>query len=181
MRPAGVRYAQTVTTAAGYGYEYVKRVEALPGKAGFRIDHTLMNRGTKRITTTVYNHNFFNVDGDTVGPNYAIEFPHAVAADKPVERFAELVRLDNRRLTLTGVLDKESVYAGLTGWPAGADYQFAMTHKPSGVKMRVIGTGAPVAKFNLWAVGGCLCPEPFVALDIAPEAAAAWRAEYVFE
>lgn len=180
--PAEVTFVQIVSAANGYAYGYTKRVQLVPGKAAFRLTHEFTNRSAdKPIDTTVYNHNFFNVDADTVGPNYAIEFPFAPSAVKPVERFNELVKFDRRRLTLTGLLDKGSIYAGLTGWDAASgDYRFAVSHKPSGLTMRVTGTG-PLAKFNLWAVGSCLCPEPYIRVSAKPGEAVKWETLYEFE
>ena len=180
--PGRVTFTQSVTAANGYAYEYVKRVTLTPGQAGFTLSHALTNRGRKPIVTDVYNHNFFNVDADPVGPNYAAEFPHDLAANTLSGRWAELVRLDGRRLTLAGVIDRDHVQARVTGYKPGTDpYRFTLTHRPSGVKLAVTGSGAPLAKMNVWAVAGCLCPEPFVTLDIKPGATAEWAVGYEFE
>ena len=61
--------------ANGYGYSYHKAVALDPQSARLWITHTLKNTGEKPITTEFYNHNFFNVDGDAVGPNYSFAFP----------------------------------------------------------------------------------------------------------
>lgn len=173
----------TFTQRAALGataYEYTKVVELLPGKAGFALRHTLKNTGTARVTTDVYNHNFFNVDGDTIGPNYSVEFAAPVAADKPGDRFEELVKLDGRRLTFTAPLKKGSAHALLTGLPAVDEYRFTLAHAPSKLRLNVHGTGAKLTKVNFWAIGSCACPEPFVALDVAPGESKQWAVEYEF-
>lgn len=161
-------------------YEYTKVVALLPGKPGFVLRHLLKNTGKTRITTDVYNHNFFNVDADPIGPNYALDFPSPVKADKPGDRFNELARVAGNRVTFTAVLDKGSAHTPLSGLPAADDYRFALTHAPSKLKLNVRGTGAKLTKLNLWAVGGCVCPEPFVAIDVAPGKSQSWAIEYEF-
>ncbi len=163
-----------------HGYEYTKVVDLLPGKPGFALRHTLKNTGTAQIMTDVYNHNFFNVDADPIGPNYALEFPTPVKVEKPGDRFGELARVAGNRVTFIGVLDKGSAQALLTGLPAADDTRFTLSHAPSKLKLNVRGTGAKLTKLNLWAVGGCVCPEPFVALDVAPGQTKTWAVEYEF-
>src|SRR5205823_2923864 len=73
----------------GYAYKYLKQVRVYD--TTIQILHMLRNVGTRPIVTDFYNHNFFNVDGDPVGPNYSFAFPFDVKAENPRGRFAELV------------------------------------------------------------------------------------------
>ena len=60
--------------------------------------HELKNTGEKRIVTDFYNHNFFNVDGDPVGPNYSFAFPCEVKAQDLKGKFGDLVELKDKEL-----------------------------------------------------------------------------------
>ena len=164
-------------TANGYGYRYEKAV-ALP-PATLSIAHRLRNAGDRPIETDVYNHNFFNVDGDPVGPNYAIAFPFARPRTAPKERFAEVVELAGKELRFRKPLDTGSVYAGLTGFDRAAKPAFTLRHAKSGVRVDVEGT-APLSKFMLWGMKTTLCPEPFHAFRIEPGQEATWAWEYRF-
>ncbi len=171
-------FQQTVATDFGYGYEYRKSLD-VKGRT-LVLGHTLKNTGTKRIHTDHYNHNFFNVDGDAVGPNYSLEFPFAPKAVKPVERFAELVKLDGKRFALAGALDKGTIYGGLTGFDATAKTNgVTMKHRPSGVSVRVAGD-QPLKQFQVWGMSTTLCPEPFIELTVEPGASVEWSWTYEF-
>lgn len=175
---AKVTFEQTLSAANGYGYKYTKIVAVQ--NAEVRIQHVLENTGKLPISTDQYNHNFFNVDGAAVGKDYELEFGFEPKADVPKERWKELVKLDGKKLTITGSLDKGSIHAELGGFGAEAkDHRVTMRHLPSGVSVRVTGD-KPLKKFNVWAIGSTLCPEPFVQLDIEPGKSATWSWTYEF-
>jgi hypothetical protein len=175
-----ITFTQSLKAASGYGYKYAKTV-SVKG-AELRIAHTLENTGTKPLSTDHYNHNFFNVNGDAVGKNYELEFPFEPKAAAPKERFAELVKLDGKMLTLSGPLDKGSIYAELSGFskePRSKDAAVTMKHTPTGVTVRVVGDQPP-SKFNVWGIKTTLCPEPFLQFDLAPGKKTAWTWVYTF-
>ena len=163
----------------GYGYEYAKVVSLLY-KETLLISHRLKNTGTKPLVTTVYNHNFFNVDGDPVGPNYSIRFGFEPKSAEPKERFAEVVKLDGKELRLAKPLTEGSIWGVLTGFGAGSDREFVMRHAPSGVRVTVTHD-TPFDRFVVWGIGSCLCPEPFQTIKLAPGETAEWSITYRFE
>jgi hypothetical protein len=173
-------FEQSVSAASGYGYKYAK-ILTVSG-AELRIMHVLENTGTKAISTDHYNHNFFNVNGDAVGKNYELDFPFDLKADIVKERFAELVQLDGKKLRLKGTIDKESIYAELSGFSKDAgskDAAVTMRHVPTGVTVRVSGDRPP-SKFNVWGMKTTLCPEPFLQFDLEPGKKAVWTWKYQF-
>jgi hypothetical protein len=172
-------FSQTVQTESGYGYAYTKTL-TLSGST-ICIAHVLENKGKKTIHTDHYNHNFFNVDGDDVGKNYELEFPFAVAANKPAERFAELVKLDGKKFTFTGALDRGSIYSELVGYSKEAtDTGVTMKHTPTGVNVRMTGD-RPLAKFNVWGIKSTICPEPFLEFQLEAGQTAKWSWNYEFK
>lgn len=175
-----VEFKQELLSRQGYGYRYTKKVILDAAGPAFTLTHELTNTGSKPIDTDVYNHNFFNVNGDPVGPNYAVQFGFPVAAPEPKERFAELVALNGNNFTFKKPLDTGSIYAELKGLKGEAtDGRFSLRHTPTGVNL-MVDTSLPVSKFNVWGVKGCLCPEPFGQIKLKPGDTAKWTTSYSF-
>lgn len=173
--------------ANGYGYHYTKAVIDLG--ASVTILHQLRNTGDKPITTDVYNHNFFNVDADPVGPNYSFAFPFEVKAQDLKGKFGELVELKGKELRFKDKLPAgEFVMAGITGFDAKDDTHrdFEMRHGPSGVRVEV-KHHYPLAKmsqskFNVWGVKTTICPEPFLLIEnLKPGDFREWIVGYTFK
>jgi hypothetical protein len=186
-KKAGVRpmvgWRLTASHPSGYGYQYQKAVSLNPADARLTISHRLRNTGTRPITTDFYNHNFFNVDGDPVGPNYRIRFPFEVKAKDPRGRFAELVEVRGEELRFKDKLTDGFVMAGLTGYDAKDLDQanLELRHLPSGVRVRAGHTNYPFAKVNVWGVKTTICPEPFLAIEgLQPGAEKSWSIVYSF-
>lgn len=180
---AGPKFTWTYTAdhPSGYGFEYAKSVE-LKDSATLVIGHRLKNTGTKSITTDFYNHNFFNVDGDPVGPNYSIAFPFEVKANDLRGKFAELVEVRGKELRFKGTVTRGDLMAGITGFaPKNEDHRsFELRHAPSGVRVNV-RHAYPFAKVNVWGVRTCICPEPFLQIDgLKPGEAKEWAITYEF-
>lgn len=182
---AAVRCEQTLKAANGYGYTYAKtvRLRALEdGYAALVLAHELTNTGGKPIDTDVYNHNFFNVDGKPVGPDYWLVFTEPV---RPAPGFnaAGVAEFRDLRYMFGRVLDKESPFGLLVdarGRPQ--DHFFQMTYARPGRKvgLRVsVSSGLPVTKFQTWSVRGCLCPEPFSPVKLAPGQKTEWTINYL--
>lgn len=174
-----IGWKMTAGPVRGYAYEYDKGLAVDPKAAVLTITHRLKNTGTKPLVTTVYNHNFFNVDGDPVGPNYGIKFGFAPKAAEPKERFAEVVKLDGESLTLTKPLTEGSIWGVLSGHGDGSNKAFTLSHKPSGVRLGVTHSTA-FDRLVVWGVGSCLCPEPFQTIKLAPGEETKWDITYTF-
>lgn len=171
-----VEFKQALLTATGYGYRYTKKVVLEP--AGFRIHHELTNTGTKPIDTDQYNHNFFNVDGDTVGPNYRFYFPAPINVPAPKERFAEVVGINGKGLKFTKPLDKGSVWAELEGL-AGERGTITLRHAATGLSVQVTGD-TPFEKVNFWGMATTICPEPFIRIRLKSGESKTWSYVYAF-
>jgi hypothetical protein len=178
---AGVRGWVASQTANGYGYWYMKTLLATDG-GELVISHALKNTGEKRIVTDFYNHNFFNVDGDPVGPNYSFVFPCAVKAQDLKGKFGELVELKDKEFRFKDKLPGgDFVMAGITGFDPMliADRRFEMRHAPSGVRIAVEHSYS-FAKFNVWGIKTTICPEPYMAIDLKPGEEKEWTITYTF-
>ena len=170
---------QTEQKANGYSYEYSKGL--LVEGNQIRIAHALKNTGGKRIVTDFYNHNFFNVDGDPVGPNYSFVFAFEPAAKDLKGKFGELVELKDKQLRFKDKLPNGAdVMATLTGFDAkDTKPWFEMRHAPSGVRVKV-ESDYPLAKFNVWGIKTTICPEPYMLIDLKPGEEIKWSITYTF-
>lgn len=173
-----VRFEQSAS-AGGFGYTYIKVVTVTRTDVVV-IQHKLKNTGKKAIKTDCYNHNFFNVDGDTVGKSYELEFAFEPKADVAKERWKEVVKLDGKKLTFTDKLDKGTVYGELSGFGKEAkESRVTMKHTPSGVTVTA-ACDKPLSACRVWAIGSAVCPEPFVQLDVEPGKSVEWTWTYEF-
>ncbi|MBA4067863.1 MAG: hypothetical protein C0501_30015 [Isosphaera sp.] len=165
--------------ANGFGYRYVKIVFVTG--ASLTVVHGVRNTGDKPITTDFYNHNFFNVDGDGVGPNYSIAFPFEVGAKDQKGKFGDLVELKGKELRFKDKLTDGFVMAGMTGFdPKRDDRGFNLRHGPSRITVGV-RTGYPLAKLNVWGVKTTICPEPFLLIEnLKPGEWREWMTSYEF-
>ena len=169
---------EQAASAGGYAYRYTKIVAVQ--NAEVRIQHVLENCGDKAIKTDHYNHNFFNVDGDTVGKGYEIEFAFEPKADVQKERWKEVAKLDGKKLVFTDSLEKGTIYGELSGFgEKAAENRLTLRHKGSGVSVKVTGD-KPLSGCRVWAIGSAFCPEPFMAFDIEPGKKATWSWTYEF-
>lgn len=172
-----IEFTQELTSVRGMAYKYVKSIRV--DSSILELDYMLRNTGTRPISTDVYNHNFFNVDADPVGPNYRFEFPFVVKAPQPRERFAELVTLDGKKLSFRKPLDQGTVFATLTGHGPEQKAGFIFRHAKSKLAVHVSGT-APLSKMNFWGMSRTICPEPFHEFKIPPGGEVTWRWRYDF-
>jgi hypothetical protein len=175
-----IEFRQELAHPAGYAYRYTKRVALADAGAGFTIDHTLANTGTKRIDTDHYCHNFLTVDGDPVGPNYALRFGFPATAKTPKELFGIAEVRGDRLVFVKPLMDKEYVQSQILGWDdAAATNRVTVEHAPSGLALHIQGD-RPLSKLNVWSVKTTLCPEPFVRVALDPGQSMSWATRYEF-
>jgi hypothetical protein len=182
-RATAIRFETRGALASGHGYEYSKSVVLTQSGSLLAIGHKLMNTGTKPITTDFYNHNFFNVDSDPVGPHYRFVFPFDLRANDLRGRFGELIAVEGKELRFKDDLTDGFVMAELTGFepPNENDLAFEMRHSPSRLRVTVTHNYR-YAKFNVWGVRTTICPEPFMRIEnLQPGKSRAWLAFYLFE
>lgn len=165
--------------ASGYGYVYTKTLTLPPGRNELVIDHALQNVGDKRLKTSVYNHNFFVIDGRPTGPEFTVRFPF------------ELTAVDNRLRDYASVRGNELRYAKelpegqsiitlLEGFgPTAEDHSFVIENSEAGVGVRMTAD-RPMSMLRYWSPRTTLCPEPFIDLDVAAGQADRWSLRYEF-
>lgn len=89
-RPDSVEFSQELNDPkSGYAYVYRKTVRLATAKPQLVLEHNLKNTGRKVIETSVYNHNFFVIDGQPTGPDFSVSFPFEIKGAGEMSGLAE--------------------------------------------------------------------------------------------
>ena len=174
-----IEFTQAVTESSlGYGYRLTKRLTLTPGQPELVIDHALENTGRKTIETNVYNHNFFVIDNQPTGPDFAVAFPFELTADRQMEGY---VSVSGRQLRYEKHIPAgASIFTMLEGYGSTADdHMFTIENRKVKAGVRA-ATDRPLAKLQFWSPRTTLCPEPFIDLKIEPGQADRWSIRYEF-
>jgi hypothetical protein len=74
-----ILFAQESPEVNGFRYRFIRRISLTLEPPGFLMDLTLQNLGTKIIRQTYYDHNFVNVDHESI-VNWSMEYPFMIQA-----------------------------------------------------------------------------------------------------
>jgi hypothetical protein len=174
--PGWIEFVHELGDTNGYAYVYTKRI-SLSGDS-MVLDHTLRNTGRKRIATSVYNHNFFTLDGATTGPDFVVRFPFAPRPRRSFDGAAEVRGSD--LVFLRTFEPKQTIFSELDGFGSGArDYGFTMENRATGAGVRVTGD-RPVQKLYFWSAWKTICPEPYIDVSVDAGKTSSWRTTYAF-
>ena len=176
--PDGVEFTHDLPdTGSGYAYHYTKSIRLVAGRPEMIMSHRLVNRGTKAITGTVYNHNFLTLDGQTPGPDVVIGAPFDLKTDKPLD--PAVATISGREFRYAAPIpDKGRVAAQFLGFgTTAADYRFRIENRKIGAGVEMVGN-QPLNRLALWSIRTVLALEPFLAFDIAPGAEHTWEYTY---
>jgi hypothetical protein len=90
-----IEFTHRLNSEQGYAYIYRKTVRLVKGKPQLLIEHSLKNIGTKTIETNQYNHNFFVIDHEKVGPDVVVKF---LFSPNPVRGFKDRAEVRGREV-----------------------------------------------------------------------------------
>ena len=158
-----VEFTQELTDpASGYAYLYRKTVRLTPGKPQLVLEHSLTNTGKKSIDTTVYDHNFFPIDGRPIGPGVSFTFPFDI---KAVGDIAPRAEVRGKRLVYLQELEQgKSVATEIEGFrPAATDYDIRLENAGAGAGVRITGDH-PLSRIYFWSIRATACVEPYIAM-----------------
>ena len=173
-----VEFAQELSDSNGYAYLYRKTVRLVPGKPEMVLEHSLRNTGKKMIVTRVYNHNFFVLDHQPVGPDYSVRFPFEVHEQTDLQGVA-VVR--GKELTYPKELqDGQRVRTELGGFGnTPRDYDIRVENRKAGIGVRYT-SDRPTTKIVFWSIRNTICPQPYIDLKADPGQEEKWRINYAF-
>lgn len=163
-----------------YAYDYTKTVAIPEGKAELVLSHTLKNTGKKTIVSQVYNHNFFMLDNQPVGPDYVTTFTFEPSGD--AGRTAARGRLQGNQILFNKQLvrGEHLQFESLQGFSQDPkDYDITIEHRKTGAAVRIT-SDRPLSKLAFWSPSTTICPEPFIHVEVKPGEAVTWRITYEF-
>lgn len=175
-----VVFTQTLESEEGYAYEYTKTIRLVPGQPAMVLEHRLKNMGEQPLLTTVYNHNFFIIDGETTGPAIVTKFPFEVQAEG--RGFGEIIAAQGNQLQYERPLKKgEHVFTpSLEGFGSTADdYDIRIENTKAGAGVHITAD-QPLLKFVYWASYTTSCPEPYIQVTAEPGREFSWNIQYEF-
>ena len=167
-------------TSRAYSYKYEKTVQLVKGKPELYLIHSLKNTGKTAIETSVYDHNFFLMDNQPVGPGYSITVPWKIkGTGQGIGELAEIK--GNQILFLRVVKNGENVFCSpLEGFGSAAkDYDFRIENKIAGTGVHIT-CDQPIEKLNFWCCYTTLCPEPYISVKVEPGKEFTWKIHYEF-
>ena len=174
-----VQFTQEVNDrASDYGYVYRKTVRLVKGKPEMLLEHVLKNTGSRTIAGNVYNHNFFVIDHQPTGPDFAIRFPFQISGTGEMANLAEVRGNEIHYLKTLGNGDTAATQIRGFGDTA-SDYDISVENRKTGAGVHVTGD-KPLARVYLWSVKTTLCPEAYVELQIQPGQELRWNVRYQF-
>lgn len=173
-----VTFRQELHSTLGYAYVYEKTLTLDGGTNTLILSHTLRNVGSKPLDTAVYNHDFFMLDGQPIGPGMELRLPFAPVPDKPFPASAEI---DGKTIRVIAPLEpRRGLGAYITGYSDEvSDFDFTFEDKPHSLSVRETAD-APLAKMYLWATPKTFCPEGYIAIHVAPGGTQHWTLRYQF-
>jgi hypothetical protein len=165
-----------------YSYNYQKDVMLPEDKSEMIISHVLKNTGKKVIETTVYDHNFFMIDNEPVGPGLEIIFPYEISGEGMGIGPGKYARIAEKRISFLKNLDKDStIYCSdLKGYGnAVKDYDIRIENKVSKAGVRIT-CDQPIVRMPFWSCTTTACPEPYIKIRVEPGQEFRWNIRYEF-
>lgn len=173
-----IEFEQRLRSDEGYAYVYTKSVRLVKRRPQLLLEHSLKNTGTKTIDTTQYNHNFFVIDHEVVGPDLVAKFVFAPVATRGFKDRAEIVG-DEIHFP-RDIEGKNGVFSELTGSHDDVkDYDFKVENLQAGAGVHFT-SDQPLLKVNFWAISTVAAIEPYIHLKIEPGNEAHWTIRYDF-
>jgi hypothetical protein len=167
-----------LTSEEGYAYVYSKTERLGKGKPELLLEHSLKNTGKKAIDTTQYNHNFFVIDHEVVGPDVVAKFVFTPMATRGFKERAEIVGQEIH--FPRDIEGKNGVFSELTGSQVDVkDYDFKVENLKTGAGVHFT-SDQPLEKVNFWAISTVAAVEPYIHLKIEPGKTARWTVRYDF-
>jgi hypothetical protein len=178
-QPDQVQFIHELTDK-NYSYRYEKNIQLVKDKPVLVLNHTLINTGNRTIETSVYDHNFFMIDKQPIGPGYVVRLPFEIKGEG--RGIGELAEIDGNDIVFLRMLkSNENVFVGgLEGFgPDIKDYDIRIENHTTGAGVRIT-CDQPILKMAFWCCATTLCPEPYIKIKVEPGKEFRWKIMYEF-
>lgn len=165
-----------------YSYRYEKDVILAKDKPEMILSHSLKNTGEKTIETTVYDHNFFMIDGQPVGPGVEIIFPYEISGEGLGIGPGKYATIAGNKITFQKNVDKDSTCycSDVKGYGTNVnDYDIRIENRTTHAGVRIT-CDQPIARLPFWSCHTTACPEPYIRIKAAPGEEMRWNIKYEF-
>jgi hypothetical protein len=173
---AEISFTQEDGPVRGHAFRYSRRIALSSSDPSLSSSHTLTNTGLRPLRQTHYCHNFVCFDGEHVGRDVSLELPFAPVLSQVR---GSALSTEGRRITLVRDPGPDEEFFGLVSGFSGRAAENQVLVRSPRASLRITGD-SPMARLQVWGNGRTICPEPFVALDLAPGETAAWTIRYDF-
>ncbi len=163
-----------------YSYEYTKTVHLAKNKPLMVLNCTIVNHGTKTISTNVYNHNFFVIDKQPTGPDFSVQFPFKLVGK--FRRGGDKAEFNDNKISILQVLTPgQTVHGGnIEGFGTSPkDYDIKIENHKTGAGVRIT-CDKPLSRLVFWASYAVLSAEPYTDIKIKPSEQFTWTITYQF-
>ena len=173
-----IEFTHRLTSEDGYAYVYRKTIHLVKGKPELLIKHSLKNTGQKVIETTQYNHNFFVIDHEVVGPEISIKFAFTPV---PTRGFNDRAEVRGKEIIFPRELQgKNGVFSELEGTKNDVkDYDFRIENLKTRAGVHIT-SDQPLERVNFWAISTVASAEPYIHSRIDPGKQSQWTIRYDF-
>jgi hypothetical protein len=176
--PDSVEFTQALPDTQGYAYTYRKIVRLDKGAPRLVLEHNLKNTGRKVIESTVYEHNFYMIDGLPTGPDIVVKFPFDLRATRDMRGLAEI--RGNQLVYLKELEKGQTASTELEGFSSAVkDYDIRVENRKAGAGVRQTAD-RPITRINYWSIRTTACPEAYIDMHIEPGREFTWRIAYDF-
>lgn len=143
------------------------------------IEYSLHNTGQKTLSTEEYCHNFLNIDGHPVGPDYKLEFPVMLQPEVDDEASRQELMFNGGKV-IWGKIPEHEFYFRTEGYDGTRQpYLWQLSHLPSGAGMREISS-LEVSYAAVWGRSYVVSPEIFYRVEAKPGECISWTRTYEF-
>src|SRR5258708_3457247 len=176
--PDSIEFVHELSSDAGYAYVYRTTVRLAKDKPVLTLEHSLRNTGRRAIETSVYDHNFFVIDGQPTGPESVVRFPFEARAVKELKDLAEMRA--GQLVYLKELQKGQSVFTEVEGFgPTARDYDIRLENRKAGAGVRITGD-KPIAKLVVWSIRTTFCPGPCMDRRTGRGGEWVWKMAYGF-
>jgi phage-related protein len=195
---SSVTSKQVLKVQNGYGYEYEKTIQLDKNGTTLSIVHHLKNTGTKPIETFVYNHDFFQFDDQPTNSGIVVHFPWkpdfsdlqgALAKGEgndihfndpappppPPPPPAPGEAAPPRRRGGGGGGGSQGYLSGFSD--KVSDFDITVQNTKTGVGVEETAD-APLARLYFWSQSKVVCPEGYIAINVAPGKTQSWTLHF---